>query len=271
MSDRHPLEGVLRSYLDGELGVLARWRCAGHLKRCERCRIALREEERLRLRAASLLDQLELAVDVNEAWRRLRVLGGRAVPEPAAVSRLLAWGGGTALALGFFVLLRAREEPRATSTAPLTPELAAVDRCCWDLDGGGTPDDGVLALALPGQRVVALTVYEDGNRSRGLSSADVIRFGLRVASRPEERTGGAGPDASGVALPPAVRDVCCADYDGGGRRDDGILTIYGEIDDLERVVLYEDEDGSRTFTDGDRLRWSGGRRPVAPWPVATGL
>jgi hypothetical protein len=59
-------------------------------------------------------------------------------------------------------------------------------------------------------------------------------------------------------------DRCCADYDGEGAADDGILVARGRPGHL--LLIYEDRDGSRTLSAGDRLRWTRGAEP----PDATG-
>jgi hypothetical protein len=139
------------------------------------------------------------------------------------------------------------------------PEAALQDLCCWDLDGGGPADDGVLAVVLPREQVVALTIYEDGNGSGGLSDRDPIRYASSPAGSSRWAAGG-WADAAGDAAPLAVRDFCCADHDLGGPADDGVLTISA-ADVIRRVLLYEDLDGSRSFSPGDALRWNGGGPP----------
>ena len=58
-----------------------------------------------------------------------------------------------------------------------------------------------------------------------------------------------------------VLDLCCADYDGGGLPDDGLLTLNGPGEVVKLVVVYEDVDGNREFSAGDRLRY------VSPRPI----
>ncbi|MFZ5623615.1 MAG: hypothetical protein ACOY71_04185 [Gemmatimonadota bacterium] len=53
-------------------------------------------------------------------------------------------------------------------------------------------------------------------------------------------------------------DRCCADYDGGGVADDGIVVIADRREHVRRVALYEDVDGSRGYTRGDVLRFERG-------------
>ncbi len=52
-----------------------------------------------------------------------------------------------------------------------------------------------------------------------------------------------------------VRDACCEDHDGGAYADDGLLTLNLPGERVAVVVIYEDVDGSGTFTPGDIVRY----------------
>jgi hypothetical protein len=108
-----------------------------------------------------------------------------------------------------------------------------VDRCCFDLDGGRTGDDGVVVRRHRGDGLEQIIVYEDLDHSKSLTPADVIRF-VR------------GPS-------PVVRDPaparnfattwhCCADYDGDGPSDDGLMVVGVPPDRVMMVALYERKD-----------------------------
>lgn len=73
--------------------------------------------------------------------------------------------------------------------------------------------------------------------------------------------------------PEPVRTVdrCCQDLDGGGERDDGLLIEARGGTTVRRLAIYEDRDGSRSFTTGDRLRFERGSQPAVVLPVAEGL
>ncbi|HXW96356.1 MAG TPA: hypothetical protein VEI47_02140, partial [Gemmatimonadales bacterium] len=60
--------------------------------------------------------------------------------------------------------------------APRRGGTVTVDRCCQDLDGGGSDDDGLLVVTERGSRVRSLIVYEDRDGSRSFSPGDIIRF-----------------------------------------------------------------------------------------------
>ncbi|HEX7088629.1 MAG TPA: zf-HC2 domain-containing protein [Longimicrobiales bacterium] len=63
----------------------------------------------------------------------------------------------------------------------------------------------------------------------------------------------------GEAVNDIVLDLCCADYDGGGLPDDGLLTLNGPGEVVKLVVVYEDVDRNRAFSAGDRLRFVSSR------------
>jgi hypothetical protein len=108
------------------------------------------------------------------------------------------------------------------------PEVT-VDRCCWDLDGGGQADDGVRVVARRDAEVRRLWVYEDADHSGGLTGADVVRL---------ER--GAAPALTASGVPGLVtRERCCLDFDGGGPADDGVLVIGAPPDRIVMAAIFE--------------------------------
>lgn len=104
-----------------------------------------------------------------------------------------------------------------------------VDRCCYDLDGGGGADDGVLILAERDARVRRLRIYEDLDRSRTYTANDLVR--LDRGGTP------AILSAGGVGLVTIER--CCLDFDGGGPDDDGLLVIGVPPDRVLMAAIYE--------------------------------
>jgi hypothetical protein len=118
-----------------------------------------------------------------------------------------------------------------------------VDRCCYDLDGGGEADDGVLIRAERDARVHRLRVYEDRDGSRGFSAADLIRFDRR--GEPSIQ----GSPAQGLI----TIERCCLDFDGGGPADDGLLVIGVPPDRVVMAAIYERPAGS-----GNEAAGSGG-------------
>jgi hypothetical protein len=104
-----------------------------------------------------------------------------------------------------------------------------VDRCCYDLDGGGDDDDGVLILAERDDRVHRLRVYEDRDGSRSFTPADLVRLDR-----------GATPAVHGLAGKGIVTiERCCLDFDGGGPDDDGLLVIGVPPDRVIMAAIYE--------------------------------
>jgi hypothetical protein len=117
----------------------------------------------------------------------------------------------------------------AVALAVRGPGSVEVDRCCYDLDGGGEADDGVLIHAERDARVHRLRVYEDRDGSRRYSAADLIRF---------DRQG--EPTIQGPPVPGLITiERCCLDFDGGGPEDDGLLVIGVPPDRVVMAAIYE--------------------------------
>ncbi|HSE67231.1 MAG TPA: hypothetical protein VLB12_09600 [Gemmatimonadales bacterium] len=66
-------------------------------------------------------------------------------------------------------------------------------------------------------------------------------------------------------------DRCCEDFDGGGDRDDGMLVVSRQGSDVQRLAIYEDVDGSRSFTEGDALRFDRTGPPSLQRPLTAGV
>jgi hypothetical protein len=152
-----------------------------------------------------------------------RLRGGErskgAAPSPSR-RHLLRWGAVAAIALIAAV---------STLVTRWAPGRVTVDRCCFDFDGGGAVDDGVLVVSLGGREVRRVAVYEDRDGSRSFTPADVIRFDR-----------GATPALA--ALPGSgliTARFCCSDYDGEGPSDDGLLVVGAPPDRVTMVALYE--------------------------------
>jgi hypothetical protein len=52
-----------------------------------------------------------------------------------------------------------------------------------------------------------------------------------------------------------VEDICCFNLDGGTRGDDGLVTVSRAGQVVDCVVLYEDQSGTRAFSDRDPVRF----------------
>jgi hypothetical protein len=121
----------------------------------------------------------------------------------------------------------------AAGLAGLVPSLwrdaVTVDRCCYDLDGGGEADDGVLVLAERDDRVHRLRIYEDLDGTRSFTAGDLVR--LDRGGKP------AILSAGGEAVITTKR--CCLDFDGGGPDDDGLLVIGVPPDRVLMAAIYE--------------------------------
>lgn len=110
-----------------------------------------------------------------------------------------------------------------------------VDRCCYDLDGGGHADDGVLVLAERNSKVHRLRVYEDLDGSRSYTPGDIVRL-----DRGDE------PALHGLAGDSIITiERCCLDFDGGGPDDDGLLVMGVPPDRVLMAAIYETGGGAR--------------------------
>jgi hypothetical protein len=105
------------------------------------------------------------------------------------------------------------------------PEVR-IDRCCQDLDGGGSADDGFV-LEARGRKVSRLKLYEDRDGSGTLSPPDLVRFAR-----------GAVPALAGARDARTTR-ICCADLDGEGPADDGVLIMSEADESIVLAAVYE--------------------------------
>jgi len=80
-------------------------------------------------------------------------------------------------------------------------------------------------------------------RVLGLSGISALLLGSLYwgAGRPEPGT-------------PLV-DRCCQDLDGGGDEDDGLVVVPAAGKTVSRLAIYEDRDGSHSYTPGDAVRF----------------
>jgi hypothetical protein len=114
------------------------------------------------------------------------------------------------------------------------PPSVTVDRCCYDLDGGGDADDGVVVLAERDARVHQLRIYEDLDRSGAFSEGDLVRLDR-----------GASPAMHRAATGGLVTiERCCLDFDGGGPADDGLVVIGVPPDRVVMAAIYERRAGA---------------------------
>jgi hypothetical protein len=57
-------------------------------------------------------------------------------------------------------------------------------------------------------------------------------------------------------------DRCCFDLDGGDAADDGVVVLADPDSRIYRLRVYEDWDGSLSYSDGDIVRLDRGREPA---------
>ena len=119
--------------------------------------------------------------------------------------------------------------------------VVTVDRCCYDLDGGGSADDGVLVLAERDSKVHRLRVYEDVDASRSFTPGDFVRL-----DRGEEP---AMLSSSGEGI--VTTERCCIDFDGGGPDDDGLLVIGVPPNRVLMAAIYETGPKAKRRSEGE--------------------
>jgi hypothetical protein len=194
----------------------------------------------------------EMPDDLRDLDRKLRSVrfGPRASFGPELLGRLRRGdqpsGGGRQLfsrhlaTVAVAVLTAGGALALATFGSLTGTHAVTVDRCCYDLDGGGVSDDGVLILAERDARVHRLRVYEDLDGSRTYTPADLVRLDR-----------GAEPAVHGLAGESIVTtEQCCLDFDGGGPEDDGLLVIGVAPDRVLMAAIYET--GAEATSPGSR-------------------
>lgn len=65
-------------------------------------------------------------------------------------------------------------------------------------------------------------------------------------------------------------DRCCQDLDGGGEADDGVRVISKGGTEVKYLQVYEDLDGSGSYTPGDRIRYERRAAPALTGTIAPG-
>jgi hypothetical protein len=104
-----------------------------------------------------------------------------------------------------------------------------VDRCCFDLDGGGIADDGARISGVGQGGPFQISVYEDRDGSGDLTPSDIVRF---------ERTG--TPELAQLTSPGIAKiQHCCQDFDGEGPADDGIFVLVTPPDRVHSAAIYQ--------------------------------
>ncbi len=198
-NDEHLSEGTLRALDDGELPPLAALHCRLHLSRCPRCRTERDRARRLQEHTRELLMLARqggagapVAGRGSTGTRSGAIEWSRSGMPPSLErstgSRRRMRAAATGLALLTMVALTLTLR-RRTDTPP-SGDTARHEVCCWDLDGGGRGDDGVMIVSHAGEQLDCVVVYDDRDGSRSLTPGDLIRYASRSA---------------GCELPPGAR------------------------------------------------------------------
>jgi hypothetical protein len=173
------------------------------------------EEMHRALRGVSFRPRASLGPEVLGRLRRGERSKG-AVPPRRRRPALAAVAAALMLVAGAALALRA-------------PGSVVVDRCCYDLDGGGEADDGVVVFAERDAKVHQLRIYEDLDGSGSFTAGDLVRLDR-----------GGSPAMHGASAAGLVTfEHCCLDFDGGGPADDGLLVIGVPPDRVVMAAIYE--------------------------------
>jgi len=190
MTRAHPSEGTLQALLDGELRPWTALCLRLHLRRCSACRARLEDLHVRGTAIASLLRGAAPEIDAEEAWARFVVLsGGRASRRVPARG---AWSAAIAISAVVAVLALLIPDAGPPDEGELLAMVRAAraqhgevvrDACCEDHDGGEYPDDGLLTLNLPGERVAVVVIYEDVDGSGTFTPGDIVRYVSKTPRR----------------------------------------------------------------------------------------
>ena len=161
-ANRHLSDGVLRAYLDHEVGPTQSLRYALHLRRCADCRARRDQLQQMADRASQLIgaafeDQSGLPGPIR---RRSRFGQGMSVAAAAVVAAI--------------AILAIQRQP-STHTR-LAAGTRVEDICCFNLDGGTRGDNGLVTVSRAGQVVDCVVLYEDQAGTRAFSHRDPVRF-----------------------------------------------------------------------------------------------
>lgn len=160
--DRHLSDGVLRAYLDHEVGPAQSLRYALHLRRCADCRARRHQLLQMGDRVSQLIGAaFEDRGGFRRPTRRHSRFGqGMSVAAAAVVA-------------GVAILALHRQPSTHTRLAAGT---RVEDICCFNLDGGTRGDDGLVTVSRAGQVVDCVVLYEDQAGTRAFSHRDPVRF-----------------------------------------------------------------------------------------------
>ncbi len=183
MTRKHPADGTLRAYLDGELPLAQRLRVRRHAAHCAECSQRLGEVEDAGDRTSSLLGVLSPVADVSESWERLGVLTGRALGRSrvSPASAFMA-GGISAAAVAASVLLLHPGPTRLLGRVHGVGAFTSVlDQCCAETEP--TVREGVFTVDLPGVGSPLRVRYMDVDGSGTFSTGDIVRSVSQVRRR----------------------------------------------------------------------------------------
>lgn len=86
----------------------------------------------------------------------------------------LLTAAGFGLGVAATLALRGTGAEAQGATPAQQSAVTLVDRCCFDLDGGGKMDDGLFSVNLQGDVLMAL-IYEDPDGNKKFEDRDEIK------------------------------------------------------------------------------------------------
>jgi len=149
-----------------------------------------------------------------------RVRRGERSLSGARSRRVLPWSLAAAALLATGLVYR---------DATRAPDLAVVDTCCSNLDGGDRSDDGARVFVDSRGVIQRVEVYEDLDESGDYTPGDLVRL-VRGPSPVllEDRDG-----------PVLTTRHCCVDLDREGPGDDGLLVLSRPGEEVVLAAIYE--------------------------------
>jgi hypothetical protein len=81
------------------------------------------------------------------------------------------------------VLVGVTLAPGLPATSAAQEAVKIIDRCCFDLDGGGQADDGIFVVSRGGTEILLAIIYEDPDKDKKFDDRDIVRAILVAPAR----------------------------------------------------------------------------------------
>ena len=130
-------------------------------------------------------------------------------------------------------------------------DLAGLDAA---LRGAGIEPRASLEPEIAGRFAAGERARFGGRRGSGRNRIAVVGVAALLLVAAGAVRGGFAPPLDAFAATATV-DRCCADLDGGGKADDGVLVETVQGHRVRRIMLYEVQDADRAWTPGEMIRF----------------